>query len=106
MVEPVLGSGMADAAFHRVCPPTQHGGTCVVMIKRFPAAALLLAALFFGIAPTGTKYVLSRCGPVTTLTVALVSATLVLWTLLFRRGYRRPQSWVRVMILGALEPGI
>ena len=76
------------------------------MIKRFPMAALVLAALFFGVAPTGEKYVLERFGPITSFAVALTAATLVLWTLLLRRGYRRPQSWGRVMILGALEPGM
>src|ERR1700712_2106639 len=77
-----------------------------VMIKRFPIAALVFAAFLFGVAPTGEKYVLEKFGPITSFTVALTAATLVLWTLLLRRGYRRPQSWGRVMILGALEPGM
>ncbi len=77
-----------------------------VTIKRFPVAALILAAMFFGVAPTGEKYVLEKFGPITSFTVALVTATVVLWTLLLRRGYRRPKSWGRVLILGCLEPGM
>ena len=76
------------------------------MIKRFPIAALVLAAFFFGVAPTGEKYVLEEFGPITSFAVALVAASLVLWTLLLRRGYRRPQSFPRVIVLGALEPGM
>lgn len=76
------------------------------MIKRFPMAALVVAAVFFGVAPTGTKYALADFGPITCLAVALSAATIVLWGLLLHRGYRRPQSWIRVMVLGALEPGL
>src|ERR1700712_501117 len=69
-------------------------------------SALVLAAILFGVAPTGTKYVLAGFGPVTALAVALGSASVVLWILLLRRGYRRPQSWLRVLVLGLLEPGM
>ena len=76
------------------------------MIKRFPVVALVVAALFFGVAPVGTKYVLDGLGPVTALAISLLAATVVLWALLLRRGYRRPHSLRRVMVLGTLEPGV
>ena len=76
------------------------------MITARPAALLTLAAGLFGISATGTKWALRGFGPVTVLTVELVAATAVLWVLLLRRGYRRPVSWPRVLLLGALEPGL
>ncbi len=77
-----------------------------IVIKRFPMAALMVAALFFGVAPVGTKYALGGFGPVTALAISLTAATVALWILLLRRGYRPPQSWIRVMALGVLEPAV
>ena len=76
------------------------------MIARRPVAALTLSAVFFGVASTGTKFALDGFGPVSVLIVELAAATAVLWILLLRRGYRRPASWRRVVLLGALEPGL
>ena len=71
-----------------------------------PVAALTLSAVSFRVASTGTKFALDGFGPVTVLVLELVAATIVLWILLLRRGYRRPRSWRRVLLLGALEPGL
>ncbi len=76
------------------------------MTRRLPVAALIGAAVLFGIAPTGTKFALDGFGPVTVLTIELVAAAVVLWILLLRTGYRRPRSWGRVLLLGVLEPGL
>lgn len=66
----------------------------------------MVAALLFGIAPTGTKYALGGFGPVTVLVVELLAATIVLWLALLCNGYRRPRCWRRVLVLGLLEPGL
>ena len=76
------------------------------LIQRFPVAAMIVAAGFFGLAATGTKYALGGFGPVTVLTVELLAATTGLWLLLLRRGYRRPRSLGRVAVLGICEPGL
>ncbi len=73
---------------------------------RLPVAALVLSAALFGVAPTGTKFALGGFGPVTATMIELVTATVVLWGLLLRRGYRPPRSWRRVALLGVLEPGL
>jgi drug/metabolite transporter (DMT)-like permease len=65
---------------------------------------LVLAALLWGLATTGTKYALAGFAPVTLLTVELVAATAALWIALLVRGYRPPASWRRVAVLGLLEP--
>lgn len=76
------------------------------MMRPSPAAALLVAAAFFGIAPTGTKYALGGFGPVTAMLIELLAATALLWIVLLRRGYRRPVDRRRVVVLGLLEPGL
>lgn len=76
------------------------------MTRRSPAVTLLLAAVFFGIAPTGTKYALGGFGPVTAMLVELLAATVVLWIAVLRRGYRRLLDRRRVIVLGLLEPGL
>lgn len=76
------------------------------MRLRGPTAALVVSAVFFGIAPTGTKFALGGFGPVTAMVVELLAATVVLWMVLLRRGYRPPRSRRRVLLLGLLEPGL
>ena len=73
---------------------------------RWPVAVLVVAAAFFGVAPTGTKYAMGGFGPVTVLTIELVAAGGVLWLVVLTRGYRRPASLGRVFLLGVLEPGL
>lgn len=68
--------------------------------------ALVVAAVLFGVSPTGTKYSLDGFGPITLLLVELATATVALWLLVLGRGYRRPVSWSRVLVLGVLEPGL
>lgn len=76
------------------------------MTRRSPTGTLLLAALFFGIAPTGTKYALDGFGPVTAMLIELLAATAALWTVLLRRGCRPLLDRRRVLVLGLLEPGL
>ena len=83
--------------------PTSAAG---VGIRRGPLAALGVAAVLFGVTPTVTKFALGGFGPVTLLGVELLAATVALWTILLKRGYRAPRSWRRVICLGILEPGI
>lgn len=76
------------------------------MTRRSPALTLLLAAAFFGVAPTGTKYALGGFGPVTAMLIELSAAAVLLWIVLLRRGYRPLLDRRRVMVLGLLEPGL
>ncbi len=73
---------------------------------RAPVAALAVAAVSFGSAMTGTKYALGGFGPVGLLAVELGLATAVLWCAVAVRGYRRPRSMARVMVLGLFEPAL
>jgi O-acetylserine/cysteine efflux transporter len=67
---------------------------------------LVMASGLWGGAVCGTKYALAGFGPVTLLTVALVSATVVLWVALLARGYRSPRTWWLPVLLGLLEPAL
>src|SRR4051794_36507232 len=71
-----------------------------------PSGALVLAAMLWGLATTGTKFALRGFDPVTLLAVELVAATAVLWVVLLVRGYRPPPSWRLVAALGLLEPAV
>ena len=76
------------------------------MNLRGPGTALVVSAVFFGIAPTGTKFALGGFGPVTAMVVELLASTAVLWIMLLRRGYQPLRSRRRVLLLGLLEPGL
>lgn len=76
------------------------------MTRRAPVIALCLAAVSFGSATTGTKYALGGFDPVSLLAVELGLATAVLWVGVVARGFRRPRSLVRVMVLGLFEPAL
>jgi O-acetylserine/cysteine efflux transporter len=71
-----------------------------------PLMALMLAALLWGGAVTGTKYALSGFGPVTLLAVELTAAAAVLWAVTLVRGYRPPRRWWVPVLLGLLEPAV
>jgi O-acetylserine/cysteine efflux transporter len=71
-----------------------------------PTASLVVAAALWGAAITGTKYAVRGFGPATLLAVELLFATVVLWVMLLRRGYRPPSSWRLTTALGVLEPGL
>ncbi|SOD71249.1 threonine/homoserine efflux transporter RhtA [Jatrophihabitans sp. GAS493] len=73
---------------------------------RAPITALVLAAVAWGAATTATKYALGAFAPVTLLAIELLAANALLWILVLLRGYRRPGSWRRVMLLGLLEPAL
>ncbi|WP_375482939.1 DMT family transporter [uncultured Jatrophihabitans sp.] len=75
--------------------------------RTVPLVALTLAAAGWGLASCATKYALGGLGPVTLLTVALVPATIGLWTWWWLRGPRgtRPPRG-RVVVLGLLEPAV
>ena len=68
--------------------------------------ALMLAALLWGGAVTGTKYALGGFGPVTLLAVELTAAAAVLWAVTLVRGYRPPRRWWLPVLLGLLEPAV
>jgi drug/metabolite transporter (DMT)-like permease len=76
------------------------------MTPRGPVVALGLAAVSFGSATTGTKFALGGFDPVSLLAVELALATAVLWVGVAARGYRRPRSLGRVMVLGLFEPAL
>ena len=71
-----------------------------------PLLALMLAALLWGGAVTGTKYALGGFGPVTLLAVELTAAAAVLWAVTLVRGYRPPRRWWLPVLLGLLEPAV
>jgi O-acetylserine/cysteine efflux transporter len=71
-----------------------------------PLMALMLAALLWGGAVTGTKYALGGFGPVTLLAVELTAAAAVLWVVTLVRGYRPPRRWWVPVLLGLLEPAV
>jgi O-acetylserine/cysteine efflux transporter len=71
-----------------------------------PLVALMLAALLWGGAVTGTKYALGGFGPVTLLAVELTAAAAVLWAVTLARGYRPPRRWWLPVLLGLLEPAV
>ncbi|PDQ34142.1 MAG: hypothetical protein B5766_12995 [Candidatus Lumbricidophila eiseniae] len=78
------------------------------MIRGRPAAlvALVIAAASWGSAATFIKFALDSWGPMTLLIAQLLSANVVLWTILLIRGYRRPPQMWKLLLLGALEPGL
>lgn len=69
-------------------------------------AALVIAAASWGSAATFIKFALDSWGPITLLIAQLLSANLVLWSAVLIRGYRRPPHLWKVVLLGALEPGL
>jgi O-acetylserine/cysteine efflux transporter len=71
-----------------------------------PLLALLLAALLWGGAITGTKYALGGFGPVSLLAVELAAAAAVLWAVALVRRYRPPRRWWLPVLLGLLEPAV
>jgi O-acetylserine/cysteine efflux transporter len=76
------------------------------MSGRLPIVALAVAALSFGTATTGTKFALRGFAPISLLAVELVLATVVLWAIVAVRGFRRPRSLGRVVVLGLFEPAL
>lgn len=68
--------------------------------------ALVVASFGWGSAGTFTKYALASWPPMTLITIELVAANVVLWTVLLVRGYGRRPPLGRLAVLGALEPGI
>lgn len=73
---------------------------------RRPLVALVLASVLWGGAVTGTKYALRGFSPVTLLSVELLAAAMVLWTVLLVRGFRPVKSWWLPVLLGLLEPAL
>jgi O-acetylserine/cysteine efflux transporter len=69
-----------------------------------PLMALILAALLWGGAVTGTKNALGGFVPVTLLAVELTAAAAVLWAVTLVRGYQPPRRWWVPVLLGLLEP--
>jgi O-acetylserine/cysteine efflux transporter len=76
------------------------------MGTRAPVVALVVAAISWGTATTGTKYALRGFDPIGLLAVELVLATIVLWLVVAFRGFHRPRSLGRVMVLGLFEPAL
>jgi drug/metabolite transporter (DMT)-like permease len=78
------------------------------MARGRPAAlaALVIAAASWGGAATCIKFALDSWGPMTLLIAQLFSANIVLWTVFLIHGYRRPPHPWKVVLLGALEPGL
>ncbi|GAB2824212.1 DMT family transporter [Actinoallomurus bryophytorum] len=76
------------------------------MNNKIRTPALVLAALLWGGSAAFTKYALDTWQPMTLLTVELAGASVVLWTAVLIRGHRRPAVWRRLVLLGALEPGL
>jgi drug/metabolite transporter (DMT)-like permease len=76
------------------------------MTRRAPVVALCLAAVSFGSATTGTKYALGGFDPVSLLAVELVLATVALWGCVAVRGFLRPRSLARALVLGLFEPAL
>jgi drug/metabolite transporter (DMT)-like permease len=74
--------------------------------KPIALSALVVAAATWGSAGTFIKYALDSWGPITLLVAQLLSANLVLWSVVLIRGYRRPPHIRRVLLLGVLEPGL
>ncbi|WP_158885950.1 DMT family transporter [Amycolatopsis anabasis] len=68
--------------------------------------ALVVASFGWGSAGTFTKYALDSWGPMTLIAVELIAANIVLWLVLLIRGYGRRPPLARLIVLGALEPGI
>ena len=71
-----------------------------------PLLALVLAAVLWGGAVSGTKYALRGFDPMTLLSTELLAATLTLWAVLLLSGYRPPASWRVAALLGLLEPAL
>src|SRR6218665_3471622 len=79
------------------------------MIRGRPAAlvALVIAAASWGSAATFIKFALDSWGPMTLLIAQLLSANVVLWTILLIRGYRLPPRMWRLLLpewVGAPPP--
>ena len=67
---------------------------------------LVLAALGWGAVTTATKYALTAFGPMTLLTIELVSAVVVLWTVMAIRRVPQPPRRARLAVLGLFEPAL
>ncbi|MDN3355766.1 DMT family transporter [Actinomadura sp. DC4] len=76
------------------------------MNDKIRTPALVLAALLWGGSAAFTKYALDTWQPMTLLTIELAGASVVLWAAVLIRGHRRPAVWRRLVLLGALEPGL
>jgi O-acetylserine/cysteine efflux transporter len=76
------------------------------MRGRLPVVALVVAAMSWGIATTGTKYALGSFGPFALLALELLLAAVVLWLVVVVRGFRRPSSLRRVALMGLCEPAL
>src|SRR5262249_36616578 len=94
--------GPGAALFHLGARGQRGRGT---EMKR-PMLALMLAALLWGGAVTGTKYALGGFGPGRLLAVELTAAAAVLWGITLVRGYRPPRRWWLPVLLGLLEPAV
>lgn len=76
------------------------------MNEKIRTSALVMAALLWGGSAAFTKYALDTWQPMTLLTIELAAASVVLWAAVLIRGHRRPAVWRRLVLLGALEPGL
>ena len=95
-IDPAIGGVVV---FHKTIPSP-------VPWPRRPAAALVVAAMLWGMAVSGTKYALGGFDPVTLLSIELLAGAGVLWVALLLRGYRPPRSWWLPAVLGLLEPAL
>ncbi|MGY0236764.1 DMT family transporter [Longispora urticae] len=99
------GGPATDVATPDRRPPD---GLRVTAMLRRPAGllALLAASAIWGLWITAEKYSLRGLPVMTVLGLSLAGSTLLLWTLLLRRGHRRPprRQLGRLALLGLFEP--
>ncbi|MFI6325939.1 DMT family transporter [Nonomuraea sp. NPDC050556] len=69
-------------------------------------ASLIVASAGWAMGTVLAKFALSGFGPVTTLVIELAAANVVVWAVALRRGYRRPNGFGRLALLGLLEPAV
>lgn len=67
---------------------------------------LVAAAVGWGLATTGTKYALDGFDPMTMLTIKLLAASAVLWTMVLVRGGLSSKGIWRAAMLGLFEPAL
>ncbi len=82
------------------------GGPPRAVTRRAPVLALVAAAVSWGVATTGTKYALGGLGPLSLLALELALAAVTLWAVTAARGFRRPRSLGRVVLMGLCEPAL
>jgi drug/metabolite transporter (DMT)-like permease len=68
--------------------------------------ALIVAALCWGSSASITKVALAGFPPMTLLFVELFTACVLLWAILLRRGFRKPDQLWRYALLGFFEPAL